>query len=123
MGFYIKNQDKQSGDGLSITEWNDLSNAVAGNAGLKLALSSEDNIGIGTTVPKAKLHVDGDLRIGKFSDLDADTGRITSAITTESESFPGLNIIGIGDGGAETRKVHLHAQGGLEILGNVGIGT
>lgn len=59
MGFYTHDADKRSGHGLAITEWNDLSNAVAGNAGLHLALSSADNVGIGTDNPKAKLQVSG----------------------------------------------------------------
>ena len=56
MSFYT-HTDKQSGDGLAITNWNDLSSAVAGNSGLTLALNPADKIGIGTTNPQNKLEV------------------------------------------------------------------
>jgi hypothetical protein len=59
MGFYKSRPDKQSGDGLAITDWNDLSNAVAGNSGLTLALSEADKVGIGTKDPGQKLEVTG----------------------------------------------------------------
>ncbi|NET27731.1 tail fiber domain-containing protein [Okeania sp. SIO1I7] len=59
MGFYTNNKDKKSGDGLAITEWNDLSNAVAGNSGLTLAINAADKVGIGTTSPGQKLEVAG----------------------------------------------------------------
>lgn len=48
MGFYTHKKDKKSGDGLALTEWNDLSNAVAGNSGLTLALNADDKVNIGT---------------------------------------------------------------------------
>jgi hypothetical protein len=57
MAIYKKPNDKKSGDGLALTEWNDLSSAVAGNAGLTLAISPDDKIGIGTTSPQEKLQV------------------------------------------------------------------
>jgi hypothetical protein len=59
MGFYTKEPDKKSGDGLALTEWNDLSSAVAGNSGLTLATNPEDKVGIGTKTPDAKLQVVG----------------------------------------------------------------
>lgn len=59
MGFYKKPQDKTSDDGLALTEWNDLSNAVAGNSGLTLALESTDKVGIGIKNPAEKLHIKG----------------------------------------------------------------
>ena len=55
--FYEHMNDKQSGHGLAITDWNKLSNAVAGNQGLHLALDATNNVGIGTTSPSAKLHI------------------------------------------------------------------
>ncbi|MGD1701421.1 hypothetical protein [Dapis sp. BLCC M229] len=58
MEFY-KKQEKKSGDGLAITEWNDLSNAVAGNSGLTLAINQADQVGIGTDSPGQKLVVEG----------------------------------------------------------------
>lgn len=62
MGVYKhdKNKDKKAGDGLALSEWNDLRNAVAGHSGLGLALTESDNVGIGIDTPDAKLHVEGD---------------------------------------------------------------
>ncbi len=57
MELAYKHKDKTSGDGLSITEWNDLSNAVAGHSGLTLALNPNDKIGIGNDKPKGTLDV------------------------------------------------------------------
>ncbi len=57
MGFYIHDADKKSSDGLAITEWNNLSNAVAGNSGLTLALNPDDQVGIGMKKPKGTLEV------------------------------------------------------------------
>jgi hypothetical protein len=68
MGYYTKSSDKKSGDGLSITEWNDLSSAVAGDSGLTLALTQGDNVGIGTQKPAAKLAINGGLHVGGDSD-------------------------------------------------------
>lgn len=59
MGFYTKQPDKKSGDGLALTEWNDLSSAVAGKSGLTLATNADDKVGIGTKTPSAKLEVAG----------------------------------------------------------------
>ncbi|MCB0375843.1 MAG: hypothetical protein KDD04_07985, partial [Sinomicrobium sp.] len=55
--------DKQSGDGLALTNWNDLSSAVAGNSGLTLALNAADKIGIGVVNPAEKLEVSGNLKV------------------------------------------------------------
>ena len=57
MAFYKKQADKKSGDGLALTEWNDLHNAVAGNAGLTLALHPDDKIGIGTETPEEAMEI------------------------------------------------------------------
>jgi hypothetical protein len=70
MGYYTKNSDKKSGDGLSITEWNDLSSAVAGDSGLTLALNSADNVGIGASSPSAKLEVNGDVKAKGVLEVD-----------------------------------------------------
>lgn len=69
MGFYTNNTDKKSGDGLAITEWNDLSNAVAGNSGLTLAINPADKVGIGTNEPAAKLEVRGDLKVSNNGEV------------------------------------------------------
>jgi hypothetical protein len=62
MALYKKQADKKSGDGLALTEWNDLSSAVAGDAGLTLAINPTDKIGIGTSNPTAKLDIVGDIK-------------------------------------------------------------
>ena len=64
MSTFYTHDDKQSGDGLAITDWNELSNAVAGNQGLHLALDATDKVGIGTDDPKSKLDVEGGVTIG-----------------------------------------------------------
>ncbi len=63
MGIFQQQPDKRSGDGLALTEWNDLSNAIAGNAGFTLALAKDDKIAIGTRVADAKLTVTGNVHI------------------------------------------------------------
>ena len=55
MSTFYTHDDKQSGDGLAITDWNELSNAVAGNQGLHLALDADAKVGIGTTSPKCEI--------------------------------------------------------------------
>lgn len=52
--------DKQSGDGLAIQDWNNLSSAIAGSSGLGLARNSADKVGVGTNAPSAKLDVHGE---------------------------------------------------------------
>ncbi|NEN88022.1 MAG: tail fiber domain-containing protein [Okeania sp. SIO3H1] len=52
-----------------MTEWNDLSSAVAGNSGLTLAINPEDKIGIGTKAPAAKLEVHGDLKVSDNAEV------------------------------------------------------
>lgn len=66
MAFFLKRPDKKSGDGLALTEWNDLCNAVAGYSGLKLAIDASDKVGIGTDTPNegSKLTVQGNVTVG-----------------------------------------------------------
>ncbi len=67
MGIYPKQADKKSGDGLALTEWNDLNSAVTGSNGLTLATTPADKVGIGVTSPAAKLHVKtGEGAVGRF---------------------------------------------------------
>ncbi|MCI5196007.1 MAG: hypothetical protein D3919_07210, partial [Candidatus Electrothrix sp. AW5] len=70
MVFYTHtaDNDKKSGDGLALSEWNSLSSAVAGNSGLTLAVDSADKVGIGTTSPGAKLAINGGVHVGGDSD-------------------------------------------------------
>jgi hypothetical protein len=57
MAFY-KHTDKRNGDGLAITDWNNLSSALAGSSGLTLAAANPaDVVGIGTSAPDATLGV------------------------------------------------------------------
>ena len=54
---YNQISDKKSGDGLALSEWNDLSSALAGNSGLTLSINPADKVGIGTETPSSKLTV------------------------------------------------------------------
>lgn len=65
MSYYTHTSDKKSGDGLAITDWNNLSSAIAGNQGLTLAKSATDKIGVGTASPSEKLHVNGNVIMGE----------------------------------------------------------
>lgn len=64
MPIFKVGKDKKAGEGLALSEWNSLCHAVTGDAGLTLALSSEDKIGIGTDNPVSKLSVQGNVHIG-----------------------------------------------------------
>ena len=57
MSTFYEHTDKNQGDLLKSDDWNELSKSVAGNKGLHLALDATNKIGIGTTSPKEKLHV------------------------------------------------------------------
>ncbi|MCA1745055.1 MAG: tail fiber domain-containing protein [Bacteroidales bacterium] len=109
MALYKKPNDKKSGDGLALTEWNDLSSAVAGNAGLTLAISPDDKVGIGTSTPDAKLDVKG-------------TGKLGTAVLRGSERASHFNY------GAEEETVIRGGKANSNVVindngGNVGIGT
>ncbi|NES87268.1 MAG: hypothetical protein F6K10_41425 [Moorea sp. SIO2B7] len=134
MGFYKKSEDKQSGHGLAITEWNDLSNAVAGNSGLTLALNSADTVGIGKTNPEQKLDIQGNTAISGSLSVTGIGGRNYFKDVEKSDG-PGLrvgaawNMYGIY---AETGKVVVAGADGVKLQhnvvdvttgGNVGIGT
>jgi len=125
MSFYKHEADKKSGDGLALTEWNDLSNAVAGNSGLTLAMTATDKIGIGT-IPKQKLHVkDGGLLI--------DNGglRVESthnSVTPDIGAFLAKNLTqGIGIGYNRIEAIGSNADQHILLKpkgkGNIGIGT
>lgn len=137
MGFYT-NKIKKSGDGLAITEWNDLSSAVAGNSGLKLAINPADKVGIGTESPQypsQKLEVEGSgIFSGKKPVLyfnDTNKGVFYSA-KERGDGFEkwiddgpkdGLVVFGFTDFGLGTtsggRKITLYGNSS----GNIGIGT
>ena len=116
MGFYTNNTDKKSGDGLAITEWNDLSNAVAGNSGLTLALNSADKVGIGTNQPTAKLEINGTLSVTD----NVGIGTTASSAQLEvSGNVKATKFIG----GTLSVTNNAEVNGTLSVTGNVGIGT
>ncbi|MEM6263100.1 MAG: hypothetical protein AAGI38_11375 [Bacteroidota bacterium] len=100
------------GDGSQLTNLN------VGVSGLNLATDENARVGIGTNDPKARLHVSGDLLVGNGNEADPRAGTIRAG----NGQFAGLNITGIGENTA-SRKIHLHAQGGLQVVGKMGIGT
>ncbi len=122
MSFYTHNADKKSGDGLALTDWNNLSSAVAGKQGLTLALSGNDKVGIGTKLPTQKLEVAGHVKI---------TGNVKITGTDLMLGFQGRRN---GETGGHRRAL-VHGSGdkllinfggdytgGVGIEGNVGIG-
>ncbi|MEO1352282.1 MAG: hypothetical protein AAFW84_26355, partial [Cyanobacteria bacterium J06635_15] len=138
MSFYTGNQDKQSGDGLAITEWNDLSNAVAGKSGLTLALNPEDKVGIGTETPEDKLAVNGTLSITDKTTIKGNVGigtlepgaplSIATAVGKESDPDGTMHITnscilfgGENKAGKELNSAQIsagkHQSNSLNILG------
>lgn len=123
MGFYTKQPDKTSGDGLSITEWNSLSTAVAGGLGLKLAINPKHVVGIGTTDPVAntKLTVEGHVNIGGKEDTKL-TVRHVLGKSDQDENTDNLYL------NYDTGKdVHVgtfnQRTSNLLVSGKIGIGT
>ena len=111
MSTFYKHNDKTSGDGLAITDWNELSNAVAGNQGLHLALDATDKVGIGTDSPSAKLGVAGDTSLGGNLDVTGATG-IDGDFDIAEDKFTVASSTG-----------DTVTKGSLTVEGNVGIGT
>lgn len=136
MAFYKKQPDKKSGDGLALTEWNDLSNAVAGDTGLTLAISPDDKVGIGTRNPTAKLEIIGNIKAN--GNVSLEPGNTVSVNygpwTTANRKFIEFQTNYQGD--ANRGQVHLYAPtnyytnvpaitlaGNYGAGGSVGIGT
>lgn len=136
MALYKKQADKQSGEGLALTEWNDLSSAVAGHAGLTLAISPNDKIGIGTSNPTAKLEIVGDIKAN--GNVSLEPGNTVSVNygpwATINRKFIAFQTNYQGD--ANRGQVHLYAPtnyyanvpaitlaGNYGAGGSVGIGT
>ncbi len=149
MGVYKhdKNKDKKAGDGLALSEWNDLRNAVAGHSGLGLALTESDNVGIGIDTPDAKLHVEGDtlvhgqLLIGEASKVKQAKLKFEDAYPEEGAKRESAIIFAPDHGTSDHAWIRFHSRQGaahnLEIQvspkgedhlvlnpkgGNVGIG-
>lgn len=133
MSFYKSEADKQTGDGLSIQDWNDLSNAVAGQSSLHLALGHDLKVGIGTDNPQAALSISGD---GKETNPDASMhitddcilfGGNNAGKQAESASISAgkyernsLNIVGMSsDTNHLSRKVTMWAEAGLKVWGSI----
>lgn len=136
MALYKKQADKKSGDGLALTEWNDLSSAVAGDAGLTLAINPNDKIGIGTGNPSAKLDIVGDIKAN--GNISLEPGNTVSVNygpwTIHNRKFIAFQTNYKGDAGRG--QVHLYAPtnyytnvpaitlaGNYGAGGSVGIGT
>ncbi|XHX78800.1 MAG: hypothetical protein RBJ76_02385 [Stenomitos frigidus ULC029] len=92
------------------------------------------NVGIGTTTPQGKLEVSGDIRAGNsdlyFTKIDhkhTGFGNTTGFAAIENASDYGALMILGRAGTAKGRYVrlwdYLQVNGGLDITGNVGIGT
>lgn len=135
MALYKKQADKKSGDGLALTEWNDLSSAVAGDAGLTLAINPNDKIGIGVSNPTAKLDIVGDIKAN--GNVSLEPGNTVSVNygpwATVNRKFIEFQTNYKGDAGRA--QVHLYAPtnyytnvpaitlaGNYGAGGNVGIG-
>ncbi|MGB1091211.1 MAG: tail fiber domain-containing protein [Oceanobacter sp.] len=133
MSFYKSDADKQTGDGLSIQDWNDLSNAVAGQSSLHLALGHDLKVGIGTDNPQAALSISGD---GKETNPDAsmhitddcilfggnNAGKDTHSaqISAGKHEENSLNIVGMSSNtNYGTRKVTIWADAGLKVYGSI----
>jgi hypothetical protein len=130
MSIYEHKADKKSGDGLSLTEWNDLSNAVAGNSGLTLAIASKDKIGIGAGTPGSKLHIHdksttantGTLIIGPTNGSNLRLGYNTSYSWIQSHGAKPLAINPIGNNvgiGTTDPKDKLDVKGNVSVSGDV----
>ena len=134
MSFY-KHIDKKSGDGLALTDWNILSNAVAGNQGLTLALSTSDKIGIGKTNPSEKLEVNGNAVIGSSGETlkvgnighenwagVAHTSRANTGDYALIQNAAGATILN-----SKSNQILHFRQGNVDKMviknGNVGIGN
>ncbi len=106
-----QHNDKKSGDGLAITDWNNLSSAVAGSAGLTLALPGDKKVGIGTLSPSEKFHVAGDAKFGEGSS----GGKLEVHKDASSKIGPIITLQNGGGGGG--------AGGAIDFNGyNVGSG-
>ena len=119
MSTFYKHNDKTSGDGLAITDWNELSNAVAGNQGLHLALDATDKVGIGTDSPSAKLGVAGDTSLGGNLDVTGATG-IDGDFDIAEDKFTVASSTGdTVTKGSLTVEGDIDAQSNLVISGNL----
>ncbi|MCP4088505.1 MAG: hypothetical protein GY746_01760, partial [Gammaproteobacteria bacterium] len=87
----------------------------------RMRITEDGNVGINTSDPAEKLSIGGD---GSAIELGAGVaGKETNAgkIAYQRWSVDALDIVGAGTAG--NRKIKLYAEGGVEITGNVGIGT
>ncbi len=108
-------------------------NTITGTPGdAKFYLNTvSGNVGIGTTEPLERLHVNG---TGRFSGLKVDANNaleLGTGLVKESEAgkicygcygAEVLHIVGAGTTTAN-RKIKLYAEGGMTVAGNVGIGA
>ena len=84
------------------------------------------NVGIGTTNPSARLHINGGVKIEGTNTLEFGAGvagKEANAGKIGYQTFSGdsLDIVGAGTPG--NRKIRFYAEAGSSFDGNVGIGT
>ena len=87
------------------------------NNSVRAYITSDGNVGIGTTSPSSKLEISGDVRATNYV-LDANTGRYYYFDTKTGNNFMGLtdtNSLGIYIAGSEAMRINASR--------NVGIGT
>lgn len=85
------------------------------------------NVGIGTSNPQSRLHINGNVKIDSayflefgagINNKEANAGKIGYQLFTPSA----LDILGAGTSGG-SRKIKFWNEGGAEFVGNVGIGV
>jgi hypothetical protein len=95
------------------------------NSGNNINSANSGNVGVGTTTPTAKLHLNGPMKVDGANTVEfgagvsgkqQDAGKI--GYTTFSDA---LDIVGAGSSNA--RKIKFWNDGGAGFTGNVGIGT
>jgi len=96
------------------------------NSATHIYSANSGNVGVGTTSPTAKLHLNGHMKIQGANMLEfgagvsgkqQDAGKIGYKVYSDA-----LDVIGAGNT-TTTRRLKFWNEGGAEFTGNVGIGT
>jgi hypothetical protein len=99
----------------------------AGNFGEKLTVMGNGNVGIGTAVPLAKLHISGNVKIDGTNTMEFGAGIAGKEVSAGKigyqafGTFDALDIVGAGTGA--NRKIKFWNEGGAEFSGNIGVGN
>jgi hypothetical protein len=85
------------------------------------------NVGIGTTNPQSKLHINGNVKIDSAYSLEFGAGIITKELNAGKIGYQlftpsALDILGAGTNGTN-RKIKFWNEGSAEFAGNIGIGV